>query len=57
MASSHGIPRVTKEGGGDKEKEQIREYRALIDSVNAKVRATTIPTTKQSIMALPMAPI
>jgi hypothetical protein len=48
MASSHGIPRVAKEGGGDKEKEQIREYRALIDSVNAKVRATTIPTTEPS---------
>lgn len=39
MASSHGISRLETEGvGGEKEQEQIREYRALIDLVNAKVR-------------------
>lgn len=37
MASSHGVPRVAKEGDVEKEREQIREYRALVDSVNAKV--------------------
>ena len=46
MASSHGIPRVVREDGGEKEKEkeQIREYRALIDFVNAKVRDNHTPT-------------
>lgn len=38
MASSHGVPRVEREGDVEKEKVQIQEYRALIDNVNAKVR-------------------
>ena len=38
MASSHGVPRMAREGDVEKEKEQIREYRELIDNVNAKAR-------------------
>lgn len=38
MASSHGVPRVAKEGDGELEKENIRDYRTLLDLIAAKVR-------------------
>lgn len=38
MASSHGVPRVAREGDGEKEKDDIREYRSLLDLIAAKVR-------------------
>jgi hypothetical protein len=38
MASSHGVPRIAREGDGELEKEKIREYRALLDVIAAKVR-------------------
>ncbi|KIW06500.1 uncharacterized protein PV09_02935 [Verruconis gallopava] len=39
MASSHGIPRVAKESDSEKEREQIREYRCLVESVNTRIQA------------------
>lgn len=45
MASSHGVPRVAGDGDVEREKVQIRDYRALVDSVNAKVWRPPQPTT------------
>lgn len=46
MASSHGVPRVAREGDGELEKENIREYRSLLDLIATKVREniSTTPT-------------
>jgi hypothetical protein len=38
MASSHGVPRLAREGDGELEKEKIQEYRALLHLIAAKVR-------------------
>lgn len=38
MASSHGVPRVAREGDGEFEKEKILEYRSLLHLIAAKVR-------------------
>lgn len=38
MASSHGVPRVAREGDGELEKESIREHRSLQDLIADKVR-------------------
>lgn len=43
MASSHGVPRVAREGDGEKERNDIRDYRALLDQVSAKVCAQSSP--------------
>lgn len=43
MASSHGVPRVAKEGDGEKERNDIHDYRALLNQVSAKVRAQSLP--------------
>jgi hypothetical protein len=54
MASSHGVPRFARnlEGDGEKEKarekEQIHEYRSLLESVNAKVRHHNTSTTSST---------
>ncbi|KAE9975627.1 hypothetical protein BLS_002505 [Venturia inaequalis] len=38
MASSHGVPRVAREGDGELERENIREYRSLLDLIAAKIQ-------------------
>ena len=52
MASSHGVPRLEREEDVEKEQEQIREYRALIDQVNAKVRHHGRPLSRLTIQLM-----
>ncbi|QDS73924.1 hypothetical protein FKW77_007715 [Venturia effusa] len=37
MASSHGVPRVAREGDRELEAENIRKYRSLLDLISAKI--------------------